>query len=158
MSGTSQTIQVYRYGEAARLRGLCIGVTRYPPRGIRRDTWSELGICDVWLPNLAPSRDLVAAYRRGKISHAVFLARYRSEMRTPGARHLIELLAGIARLQPINLGCICADPARCHRSVLRQLIVNAQTGLRVRSRDAPRIADNAHPCASPPCDMPEIVD
>lgn len=155
---TTVNIQLYRYGEGAHLRGICLGVTRFPPRGVRRDTWSERGLCDVWLPNLAPSPELVAAFRGGKISFSTFATRYRREMRAPEARHLIELIAGIARLQPVNLGCVCADPTRCHRSLLGKLVEQAQAGLHWRDSLATAAPDAPRPFASPPCDMPEIVD
>lgn len=140
------------------MRGLCIGVTRHPPRGIRRDRWSELGQCDVWLPLLASSRELVAAYRGNRIDYTTFAARYRREMARLEARHLIALLAGVARGQTIHLGCVCIDPSRCHRSILRDLIARVQALAHVRqglSSDAPAEAGE---CSSPPCSMPEIAD
>ncbi len=151
-------VQIYRYGEAAHLPGLNLGVTRFPPRGVARDTWSERGFCDVWLPNLAPSRELVAAVRGGRMSFATFAARYRAEMRTPAARHLIEFLAALARVQPINLGCVCADPARCHRSILRALVTQAEPTLHLRPGADWRTPATPRSLASPPCDMPEIAD
>lgn len=154
----TSTIGIYRYGEGASLRGLCIGVTRHPPRGIPRDRWSELGLCDVWLPLLAPSRELVAAYRRGGLAHSTFVTRYRREMARPEARHLITLLAGVALGQPIHLGCFCADPARCHRSILRDLVARAQAAVAMRRQPGALPADVPRGCSSPPCSLPEIED
>lgn len=154
----SLSIGIYRYGEGRPLRGLCIGVTRHPPRGIRRDRWSELGLCDVWLPLLAPSRELVAAYRGNHIDYTTFAAHYRREMARPEARHLIALLAGVARGQIIHLGCVCADPSRCHRSILRDLVARAQALAHVRRGFSSAASAEPGECSSPPCSMPEIED
>lgn len=152
------SIGIYRFGEGATLPGLCIGVTRHPPRGVRRDRWSELGLCDVWLPLLAPSRELVAAYRHDGIPYSTFAARYRREMARPEARHLIALLAAVAQARTIHLGCVCADPARCHRSILRDLIVRAQAGSHLRLAFPDTETAGPRGCSSPPCSMPEIED
>jgi uncharacterized protein YeaO (DUF488 family) len=37
--------------------------------------------------------------------------------------HAIELLATLSRQTHFSVGCYCADEARCHRSVLRALLL-----------------------------------
>ena len=39
-----------------------------------------------------------------------------------GRRHLLDLLAALSRQTDLAVGCYCADEARCHRSVLRELL------------------------------------
>ena len=51
--------------------------------------------------------------------------RYRAEMRKPGARRLISLLAALSATAHFSVGCYCADASRCHRSLLRELLVEA---------------------------------
>ena len=97
-------------------------VCRYRPRGVRREaeTWDD------WQPDLGPSRELHADYygKHGPpISWSEYRRRYLQEMR--GRSQAIAALA--RRLGPgetITLLCssACADPARCHRSLLRGLI------------------------------------
>jgi uncharacterized protein YeaO (DUF488 family) len=49
--------------------------------------------------------------------------RYRQEMRQPVRRRIITLLAGLSSQTNFSLGCYCQDEARCHRSALRQLLL-----------------------------------
>jgi uncharacterized protein YeaO (DUF488 family) len=43
-------------------------------------------------------------------------------MRQPGPRQLIELLAKLSHHADFSVGCYCENEARCHRSVLKQLL------------------------------------
>ena len=72
---------------------------------------------------VAPTSDLIAAFKREQIDFRTFARRYRAQMKAPEARHVIDLLAAVARSQPISVGCFCEDESRCHRSILRVLIV-----------------------------------
>ena len=80
---------------------------------------------DVWLPDVAPSEGLL---KRAQASvddpkrWKSFVSRYRSEMKRPGARHLLDLLAALSHTTDFSVGCYCEDEDRCHRSVLRQLL------------------------------------
>jgi uncharacterized protein YeaO (DUF488 family) len=82
---------------------------------------------DVWFPNLAPS---VATMQRGLAAKtdaewAVFTRRYRAEMRAPHARHDLALLATLSHTADFSVGCYCENEARCHRSILRELLREA---------------------------------
>lgn len=144
-------LRTYRYGEAVGLSGISLGVTRHPPRGIRREDYRAKGYCDVWMPVLAPSRDLLAAFLAGEIPFKTFASRYRSEMKKGDAHHVIELVAAMAMKSPVNLGCFCEDEARCHRSVLYGLVMDAAKNLEALQAEPSRTE-----CVSPPCSMPEI--
>jgi uncharacterized protein YeaO (DUF488 family) len=148
------SVGIYRYGERDGLEGLCIGVTRYPPRGVAKNSMAARACYDVWLPLLAPSRQLVTEYKRGQMRFPQFATRYRREMQHPDPRHVIETLAAVAQHQSIHIGCFCADETKCHRTLLRSLIVAAQATLQSQSREIksrPRFS-------SPACSMPEIDD
>ena len=122
------SIRVVRLGSArAPEEGLRIGTVRRPPRGVRREDLSSDDWYDVWLPQLSPSAELVkeglaadseAAWRR-------FAKRYEAEMRAPDNARLIALLAALSRVGNLSVGCYCAEENRCHRSVLRELLVRA---------------------------------
>ena len=56
---------------------------------------------------------------------AKFVQGYRREMREPDAAHLLDLLAALSHGADFSVGCYCEDEARCHRSVLRTLLVEA---------------------------------
>ena len=150
---TPLKLHTYRYGEAAHLPGLSIGVARHAPRGVGREERRARGYFAVWMPMLGPSPALLTAYRKGTLPFKTFASRYRAEMKTSETTQVIRLLATLAQHQRINLGCFCADAATCHRSVLAELIMDAAASSSASgSRAAPRCY------ASPACSMPEIED
>jgi uncharacterized protein YeaO (DUF488 family) len=51
-----------------------------------------------------------------------FVRRYRTEMKTPDARAVLDVLAALSHQTDFAVGCYCADESRCHRSVLRELL------------------------------------
>jgi uncharacterized protein YeaO (DUF488 family) len=104
--------------------GLRIGTVRRPPRGVPKSEFSSQNWYDVWFPTLAPSLETMkiglaaetaAEWRR-------FVRTYRSEMSQSDARHAIALLAALSQHCNFSVGCYCEDEARCHRSVLRELL------------------------------------
>jgi uncharacterized protein YeaO (DUF488 family) len=54
-----------------------------------------------------------------------FARTYRREMRAPAAQHLIAALAALSHHANFSVGCYCEDASRCHRSILRELLVEA---------------------------------
>jgi uncharacterized protein YeaO (DUF488 family) len=111
--------------------GLRIGTVRRPPRGVPKSEFAARDFYDVWLPELAPSAPLVALAQAaaGERGWRAFAGRYRAEMRRPEAARLLDLLAALSRQTDLAVGCYCADEARCHRSVLRELL--AERGARL---------------------------
>ena len=103
-------------------------VTRYRPRGVRR----ESEIWDSWLPQLGPSHELHrAVYGKGQppIAWEEYRARYLEEMTKQ--RFWIDALGQqVARGDVLTLLCssACVDAQRCHRTLLRDLIVAASAG------------------------------
>ena len=128
-------IDVIRLGSPRPKREeLRLGTVRYPPRGVPRKRLAKDDWYDVWLPGLAPSASLVQKGRAAATDRdwATFARRYRKEMDVPAARHLLALLAALSHRTDLAVGCTCADEARCHRSVLRELLV--EHGAVVRGR------------------------
>lgn len=144
---------LYRYGEAAGLKGISLGVARQVPRGIRKEDYVTKGYFDVWLPLLAPSKKLYTAYRAEKIDFRTFAKEYRQEMKAPASQEVIRLVATMANALQVNLGCFCEDEKRCHRSVLAKLIQSATPGISHQSGK-----DHPLRLSSPPCSMPECAD
>jgi len=106
--------------------GLRIGTVRRPPRGVRKEQYAARDFFAVWLPDLAPSQALVRWVMAAPLTPkrwAAFSRRYRQEMRQPAARRLLTLLAALSAEANLSVGCYCEDEARCHRSVLRQLLI-----------------------------------
>jgi uncharacterized protein YeaO (DUF488 family) len=125
-------IRVVRLGSPRSAgEGLRVGTVRRPPRGVPKDEYASRDLYDVWLPELAPSEELL---RRGRAadderSWRRFERSYRAEMKQPDRRHLLDLLAALSRQTGLAVGCYCADEGRCHRSILRELL--AERGARI---------------------------
>jgi uncharacterized protein YeaO (DUF488 family) len=86
---------------------------------------------DVWFPNLAPSVETMKLGQRAAspAQWSAFARKYRAEMAAPGARHDLELLAVLSRAMDFSVGCYCEHENRCHRSILKQLLL--ENGARV---------------------------
>ena len=78
--------------------GLRIGTVRRPPRGVPKDEFASRDFYDVWFPNLAPSQALLkeAFPIADDSTWRVFRRRFLAEMREPGARHALDLLAALS--------------------------------------------------------------
>jgi uncharacterized protein YeaO (DUF488 family) len=122
-------IHVYRLG-SPRLpdEGLRVGTVRHLPRGVPKAEYAARDLFDVWLPNLAPSAELFQWLKSEPITDArwrEFAKRYRAEVQRPESKHLVTLLAALSHQTSLAVGCYCEDEQRCHRSLLRQLLVEA---------------------------------
>lgn len=125
-------IHVVRLGSPRRpAEGLRLGTVRRPPRGVPKSQFGSRDYYDVWLPDLAPSAELVADAQRASDERAwrAFERKYRAEMKRPEASRLLDLLAALSRDTNLSVGCYCEDERRCHRSVLRALL--AEHGARL---------------------------
>ena len=125
-------IRIVRLGTPrATGEGLRIGTVRRPPRGVPKEEFARRDFYDVWLPNLAPSAELVAqalAAESDKEWNA-FRRKYMAEMAKPETSRLLDLLAALSHQTAFSVGCYCEDESRCHRSVLREQF--AQHGAKV---------------------------
>src|SRR5918997_4725716 len=123
-------IRVVRFGTPrAPDEGPRLGTVRRPPRGVKKEDYGRRDYFDLWLPDLAPSAGLVSyAYAQDFTPKrwAMYARRYRSEMRAPTAQRLIALLAALSSQANFSVGCYCEDEARCHRSLLRELLAEAK--------------------------------
>lgn len=106
--------------------GLRLGTVRRPPRGVPKQEFARRDFYDVWLPALAPSEGLVAEGLRAVDGRAwqSFTRKYRAEMRAPDAARLLDLLAALSHQTALAVGCYCEDESRCHRAVLRALLLD----------------------------------
>jgi uncharacterized protein YeaO (DUF488 family) len=104
--------------------GTRIGTVRRPPRGVPKGRFAADDWYDVWFPVLAPSASTVKLAQGAKTASewASFARKYRAEMSAPEAKHSLDLLAALSHTSDFSVGCYCEDEARCHRSVLRELL------------------------------------
>lgn len=119
------TVRVVRLGTPrAKNEGLRIGTVRRPPRGVPKSEFASQDWYDVWLPNLSPSAETVKFAQEAKTpaQWAAFAKKYRAEMAAPDHARTLDLLAALSHQADFSVGCYCEDEARCHRSVLRELL------------------------------------
>jgi uncharacterized protein YeaO (DUF488 family) len=118
-------IRVVRLGTPRHPReGLRIGTVRRPPRGVRKSEYAAQDWYDVWLPDLAPTQELVKSALTATTDREwnAFARKYRSEMKAPEKARLLDLLAALSHDTNFSVGCYCEDESRCHRSILRELL------------------------------------
>jgi uncharacterized protein YeaO (DUF488 family) len=120
------SITIVRLGTARKAReGLRLGTVRRPPRGVPKAEFARRDFYDVWLPDLAPSAELVAFLQhsdRGEKPWRVFERKYRAEMKQGGPSRLLDLLAAMSHQTNFSVGCYCENEERCHRSILKKLL------------------------------------
>jgi uncharacterized protein YeaO (DUF488 family) len=119
-------IRIVRLGSArVPHEGLRIGTVRRPPRGVPKSAFASGNWYDVWLPNLAPAAETVklALASESPREWAAFAKRYRAEMGSADAGRVLDLLAALSQDTNFSVGCYCEDEAHCHRSILRELLV-----------------------------------
>ncbi|AYK18931.1 DUF488 domain-containing protein [Aeromonas veronii] len=112
--------------------GLRIGTVRRPPRGVPKSEFASQHWYDVWFPNLAPSSETM---KLGQVAEtpaqwAAFGKQYKAEMAQPAARHDLVLLAALSHTTNLSVGCYCEQESRCHRAILRELLVAAGAAIR----------------------------
>ena len=120
-------LSVVRLGTPrGRNEGLRIGTVRRPPRGVRKEDYASRDYFDAWLPELAPSAPLVSFALSKPFTPErwkAYAKRYRAEMRAPIPQRLLALLAVLSSRTNLAVGCYCDDAARCHRSLLKALLI-----------------------------------
>ena len=84
------------------------------PRVIRKTA------IDAWEKDLGPSRDLLTAFRAGKVTWEALAGRYREEVSSRG--DLLERYCDLGRRQTLTLLCSCPDETHCHRSLLKGIL------------------------------------
>jgi uncharacterized protein YeaO (DUF488 family) len=120
------SVRIVRLGSPrAPGEGLRIGTVRRPPRGVPKERFSSGNWYDVWYPNLAPSAETMHLGQSAQDERdwAAFTRRYKAEMREPDASRSLDLLAALSHHADFSVGCYCEDEGRCHRSLLRALLV-----------------------------------
>lgn len=120
---TSARVQAKRvYEPASPDDGRRVLVTRYWPRGVSKESVDE------YVSTLAPSRELLQSYRLGETPWEAFRERYLEEMRGEDQLAEVDRLAKHARSERITLLCVCDEPERCHRWLLRELVLAFDDG------------------------------
>jgi uncharacterized protein YeaO (DUF488 family) len=126
------TVRIVRLGSARTPgEGLRIGTVRRPPRGVPKSEYASQNWYDVWLPNLAPSPETIKLGLAAESDRdwQAFARKYRAEMARPDGSRILDLLAAMSHQVNFSVGCYCAEESRCHRSVLRALLLERGAAL-----------------------------
>lgn len=121
------TIRIVRLGSPrSEGEGTRIGTVRRPPRGVPKAEFSSRDYYDVWLPILSPDAELVAQAQAAstKAEWDAFARKFRAEMNSGDATKVLDLLVALSKGSNFSVGCYCEDESHCHRSILRQLLVD----------------------------------
>lgn len=131
------SVRVLRLGsDRIEGEGLRIGTVRRPPRGVPKADFASQNWYDVWFPNLAPSTETMKIGKNAKTDREwrAFAKKYRAEMATPENSRVLDLLAALSRHTNFSVGCYCEDETLCHRSVLRELLIEKGATVEQRGR------------------------
>jgi uncharacterized protein YeaO (DUF488 family) len=122
MANLADNIRLKRvYDEPSPEDGRRILITRYWPRGVPKSAVDEYN------SRLAPSRGIINEYKKEELGWDEFGRRYRSELANPEAQAGLRRLADMATSQVITLLCFCKDDWNCHRKLLRDAIIVADS-------------------------------
>ena len=102
--------------------GVRVLITRYYPRGVKKDRFDRRIVA------LSPSRDLLSSYRRGETNWGQFGVSFLEEMRSnPDSLDAIRSLHELSRVGDVTLLCYERSGLRCHRQLVRDVV--AEPGL-----------------------------
>lgn len=96
--------------------GMRILVTRYYPRGVKRENFNE------WIRELAPSKELLLSFKNGKIDEEEYEKIFRKEMKNEKSQNILYDIAAKSTKQNITLLCYEPEDMFCHRHILADMI------------------------------------
>lgn len=114
-------IQVVQLGTDRRKNeGIRIGTVRRPPRGVKKDNFATQNWYDLWLPEVAPSAELLKEAQQAETDKEWkrFITKYRKELSSPDKSRLLKLLAAFSLGSDFSIGCYCETTDHCHISIL----------------------------------------
>jgi uncharacterized protein YeaO (DUF488 family) len=101
--------------------GVRVLITRYYPRGVKKDRF------DLWVKPLSPSRELLTSYRAGNKSWDQFSESFISELRASAESiEALRALSTKSQLQEITLLCYEKESLPCHRHIVRDILTNPE--------------------------------
>jgi uncharacterized protein YeaO (DUF488 family) len=94
-------------------------ITRYYPRGVKKDRFDD------WVRLLSPTRELLSAYRKGRIGWDEFATAFVREMRTSeesrAAIRALHEASSSGKGQVVTLLCFERAHLPCHRHIVREV-------------------------------------
>ena len=107
------------YDQKEESDGIRILITRYYPRGIRKDNF------DFWFTDLSPSRHFLRSLKHGIISRSVFFQFFWRDLRSDEKKlELCKQLAIKSMNKNITLLCFEKEEIFCHRYYVKRICEN----------------------------------
>lgn len=99
--------------------GTRILITRFYPRGVRKDHFDE------WVRELAPSVDLLKGYKEGIINQEQFTVQFFSQINSNVASlEALQSISEMAKKSDITLLCYERDGEFCHRHLVNTMVLH----------------------------------
>jgi uncharacterized protein YeaO (DUF488 family) len=112
--------------------GLRVLITRYYPRGVKKDRF------DRWIRALSPSRELLSGYRSGEKDWDEFKGSFLSEMMAdPESIEALSKMATLGRDNDVTLLCYEKAGLPCHRYVVQEVLTTPHLLRRYASATTP---------------------
>jgi uncharacterized protein YeaO (DUF488 family) len=126
---TVKTKSIYQPAEKS--DGYRVLITRFYPRGVRRNHFDE------WVPTLSPNRELLFDYKEGKIDWNTFQRFFVAQMKDDVASvDAVLALNHWGRSHDITLLCYEKSGIPCHRHLVRDIVENPSLlGVRLETED-----------------------
>lgn len=125
-----RTASIYAAAEDNGHDGLRVLITRFYPRGVKRERY------DIWVRDLAPSAELLRRYKSSDVGWTDFKSSLLDEFSgNIDSVEAIHALHAQSSTQDIILLCYEKDGVPCHRHMVRDLI-EAPAVLRPRHESA----------------------
>lgn len=97
--------------------GVRVLITRYYPRGVKKDRF------DQWVKPLSPSRELLSSYRGGEKSWDQFEESFLSEIKANlESREALRKLDALSREENVTLLCYEKSGLPCHRYLVQKIL------------------------------------
>jgi len=98
--------------------GLRVLITRYYPRGVKKDRFDRRVVA------LSPSRQLLSSYRAGEKDWDRFSEAFLAELRaSPESLEALRTLRELSKVKDVTLLCYERKGLPCHRYIVRDLLV-----------------------------------
>ncbi|MCL5069143.1 MAG: DUF488 family protein [Thaumarchaeota archaeon] len=102
------------YDEKSDADGVRILVTRFYPRGVKRERF------DLWIKNASPKADLLKSYRQGSIGWPEFERLFNVQLETDeDSRAAMKQLSELSKKRSITLLCYEREGEKCHRRIVK---------------------------------------
>lgn len=99
--------------------GTRILITRYYPRGVRKDHFDE------WVRELAPSAELLKGYKEGIINQEQFTTQFFSQIHSSiESLEALQSISEMARQTNVTLLCYEREGEFCHRHLVNSLVLH----------------------------------